>query len=100
MHAETFGSDEKFGVEEPLLVLDQRQKLEGSLSAEGLEATLSIAEVPPQGNLEEEVVSPRDEFSLRSPHDMCAVSQSAPDGHVAASGEERGDQGEERSQIG
>ena len=49
---------QQLGVEEPLVVLDERKKLLRRVAAERLEAALGVAETAPQGELQEEVVRP------------------------------------------
>jgi hypothetical protein len=60
------GDGQQLGVEEPLLVLHQRQQLAGGVAANCLEPALGVAEPDPQGSAQEQVVGPRDELALEA----------------------------------
>lgn len=60
------GENEQFGVEEPLIVLDQRQERLGDIAPDRLEPALGVGEPRPQRAAEQDVVAPRDEFAFRA----------------------------------
>ena len=94
--AESLGRDQQLGVEEPLLVLDQREQLQRGVAIDGLEATLGVAHPRVQEDAEQQVVGARDEFSLRSAHDARAAGQSGADGNLSVARQEGSDQWQER----
>lgn len=96
--AEALRRDEELGVEEPLVVLDQREQLERGLAAQRLEPALGIGESTAHGEFEQQVVGARDQLALGAPHDMGASSQSGADGHIALARKERSHQREQRRQ--
>ena len=55
---QSLGDHEQLGVEEPLVVFDQREQLQRGLAAQSLEPALGVAEAAPQGQPEQEVVGP------------------------------------------
>ena len=73
--AQTLGRDQQLGVEEPLVVLDERQQLHRGIPAQRLEAALRIAEATVQRQLEQEVVGPGDELALGAAHHVRARRQ-------------------------
>ena len=66
--AGTLGDHQQLGVEEPACVGDQRQQLTGHVGAHGLEPALRIGEARPQRAAQDQIVTARDEFTLRATH--------------------------------
>ena len=81
--------DQQLGVEEPLVVLNERQEFRRRVTAEGLEAALRITEPALQRQLEQEVVRPRNQLALGAAHDVRAPRQPGADGDVSVSGKQR-----------
>jgi hypothetical protein len=75
-------------VEEPFVVLDERQQFRRRVATECLETTLGIAEAALQRELEEQVVRPRDELALGAAHYVRAAGQPRADGDVAMAGQQ------------
>ena len=87
--AEPLRDDQKLGVEEPLIVLDERQDALDRISPQRLEAALGVTETTAQRHAEDEVVGARDEFALGTAHHTGAAGQTRTDGHVAMAGQQR-----------
>ncbi len=95
-----FGEDQQLGVEEPAAVLHHRQQPLGDLVPDRLEPALGVAETGGEGGAQDQVVGARDELPLRSPHHPRTPGQPGADGQVGVAGDQRGDQREERVEIG
>ena len=98
--AQPLGRDQQLGVEEPFVVLDEGQQLLRRVAPERLEAALGVAEPAAQGELEQQVVGPRDELALGAAHHVGAAGEARPDGDVAVPGQQRRHEGEQRRQGG
>ena len=98
--AQALGRDQQLGVEEPLVVLDERQQLRRRVAAQGLEAALGIAEAALQRELEQQVVRPRNQLALGSADDVRTGREPRADGDVAMTGQQRRDQREQGGQRG
>ena len=97
---EPLRDDEELGVEEPLVVLDEREDALGRISPQGLEAALGVTETTAQRHAEDEVVRPRDELALRTSHDAGTAGEPRADGHVAMAGEQRCHERKQRLERG
>ena len=73
--AQPLGGDQQLGVEEPLVVLDERQQRLRRVAAQRLEPALGVAEPAPQGELEDQVVGPRDQLALGPAHHVRAAGE-------------------------
>ena len=99
--AEALGRDQQLGVEEPLVVLNEREQLRRRVAAQRLEAALGIAEAAAASvSLSNRLYAPRNQLALRAAHDVRARRQPGADGHVAVPGQQRGHQRQERGQGG
>ena len=94
------GQHEQFGVEEPAVVLDEREQGTGDVGPQRLEAALGVTEPVAQGGLEDEVVAAGDQLAAGAAHHPGARRQPGPDGDVGMSRQEGGDQGEEGVEVG
>ena len=95
-----FRQHQQFGVEEPALVLDQRQQLPGLVGPDRLEPALRVGELGPQGGSQQQVVAARDDLALGTADHPRSPRQPGADGDVAVPGQQRRDQGEESVQVG
>src|SRR5579863_10540030 len=98
--ATAFCHHEKLRVEEPSVVLDERDQLARSLGPESFEAALRVRKVVAQGRSQDEVVHPRDELALWSPYHSRTWRKPRTDSHVAVACEERGHERQEGVEIG
>ncbi len=98
-HPGAFGQREQFGVEEPGVVLHQRQQNVGAIGSNGLEPALSVAESDPQRRAQQQVVGPRDELPLGPAHDPRPAPQASADRDVGVAAEQGGDQRQQGVQI-
>ena len=88
----SFGQHQHLGVEKPTVVLDQREQLLGHVGANGLETALGVREVGGQRSPQNLIVGTRDQLPLGSSNHPRPAGQSAADGQVRMSGEQRRDQ--------
>lgn len=86
------GDHEQFRVEEPTGVLDERHEPGDELSAQGLEAALSVGEAAAHRQADEAVVGAGDELPARPTHDAGSGTEPRSDGEVAVTGEKRCDE--------
>jgi hypothetical protein len=94
-----FGDHEQLGVEEPGVVLDERQQLPGGVAPDGLEAALGVAEPRPKRPAQDQVVAARDEFPLRPSLHPRGRCEPRPDGQVGVPAHERRDQRQQGGQV-
>ena len=71
--AVSLGDHEELGVEEPALVLDERQQDGHEVAPDGLEPALGVAEASPHERSQQAVVDPRDHFAAGAAHDARAA---------------------------
>ena len=69
--AQPLGGDEQLGVEEPLVVLDEREQLLGRIAPQRLEAALGVAEAPAQRQRSSRLYA-REMSSRLGPRTTCA----------------------------
>ena len=98
--ADPLGHDQELGVEEPLLVLDERQQPHRHVAAERLEPALGVAEATPEGDVQQRVVAPGDDLSYRTPHHAGPRCEPGADRDVAVARDERGHQRQEGVEPG
>ena len=98
--SEPLRGHEQLGVEEPLVVLDERQQLLSRVPSQRLETALGVAEAAAQRELEQQVVGPRDQLALGTPHDVRAPRQPRADGDVPVARQQRRHQRQQRRQGG
>jgi hypothetical protein len=98
--AVTLGEHQQLGVEEPAVVLDERQQRPRDVGADRLEAALGVAEPGPQDRSQEVVVGARDQLALEPAGDPRAARQPAADRELAVARDQRRDQRSQRPQVG
>ena len=98
--ARALGEHQQLGVEEPAGVLDQRQQPARDVGADGLEAALGVGEAGLQRAAQEQVVAAGDDLALRAADDPRAAAEPGADREVGVPGDQRGDQREQRGQVG
>ena len=94
------GEDEQLGVEEPGVVAHVGEQAVERVAADGLEAALRVGEAGAQRRVQEAVVAARDDLALRAADDARAVREARADREVAVAGEQRGDERQQRAQVG
>ena len=99
-YTEPLGRDDQLGVEEPLVVADQRQDLQRTGTADGLEAALEVGDVAAQREPHNVAVRPRDQLALGPADDPGAPSEPGAHRQVTVAGQHRSDQREKRGQGG
>ena len=77
-----------------------RQQPLGHVAADRLEAALRITEPRGQSASQHEVVAARDQLTLGSPYDVRTACQPAADREVGVAGDQRGDQRQQRVEVG
>ena len=97
---EPLGHDEQLGVEEPRVVLDERQQLKRALAPDGLEATLEVRDAAVQRQADDVVVGARDQLALGPAHDPRPPSQPRAHRDVAVAGDDRAHQREQGRERG
>ena len=93
------GEHQQLGVEEPLLVLHEREQPRGGVGADRLEAALRVSEPGAEREPEQPVVTARDKLALAASSDAGAGMEPRSDRQVAVPGQERCDQGQQRAEI-
>ena len=99
-HAEPFRRDEQLGVEEPRVVLDQREELERALAADGLEPALEVAQTATQREPHDVAVGTRDELAFGTPDHLRPSREPGADRQVAVARENGPDQGQQGGERG
>ena len=94
------GQHEEFGVEEPVVVGDERHQAAGHLGPGRLEPALGVGERVVQAGLEQQVVRARDDLALGAPHHVGAAGEPGPDRHVAVPGEQGRHERQQRLERG
>ena len=94
------GQHQQLGVEEPAGVLDQRQQPVRHVGPDGLEAALGVGEPGGQRAAQQQVVAAGDELALGPADHPGGRRQPGADGQVGVPGDERGDQRQQRGQVG
>jgi len=87
-----FGQHQQLGVEEPALVLDQRQQLPGLVGPDRLKPALGVGEAGPEGGPQQQVVAARDDLALGAADHPRSAGQPGADGDVAVPRHQRRDQ--------
>ena len=94
------GEHEQLGVEEPRVVLDERQHLAGDVAADRLEAALRVGEPGAQRLADQDVVAAGDDLALGAARDPGPGAQPAADGEVGVAADQRRDQRHQRVEVG
>ena len=82
-HPGTLRPDQQLRIEEPGLVDHLRQQPPGGVGADGLEATLGVANPGAQHDVQEEVIAARNQLALESASDTRTGRQAASDRDIA-----------------
>jgi hypothetical protein len=96
----TLGDREQLGVEEPLLVVHERQQLPCRVAADRLEAALGVAEPDPQRPTQDQVVAAGDQLALHPALDPRRARQPRPDREIGVAADQRGDQRQQGVEVG
>ena len=98
--ASALGQHQQFGVEEPARVAHQWQQRASDIGPHRLEPALRIGEPGKQGAVQDQVVAAGDQLPLGSADHPAVPGQPRPDGHVRMPRDQRGDQRQQRVQVG
>jgi hypothetical protein len=97
--ADPVGEVQQLGVEEPAVVLHEREHAIGDVRADGLEATLRVGQRGTQCAAEQQVVAAGDELPLGAADDPGRRAEPAADGQVGVPADQGRHKGQQGGQI-